>query len=183
MLDIVTYVIGQLFGIVAVILGFICFRLKTPGKILALQIIVASVFVLHFLCLGVYSGAALNVVAGVQCVCYYFRDKRGSKSLVLPIVFTIVVIVACILTWDGWQCIFLMLGLIANCVSLSLSSAQNIRYVMFIKSPLCFVYNVIVFSLGGMIYETATFTSSIIGTVKYYSDKKKALAEEEKKNG
>ena len=35
------YIVGQILGIIAVILGFICFQMKSPRVILIFQIIVA----------------------------------------------------------------------------------------------------------------------------------------------
>ena len=183
MLDIVTYVIGQALGILAVILGVICFQMKNAKGILIFQITIASTFALHYLCLGAYTAVAVNALAAIQNVCYYFRNKRGSKSPILPIAFTSLIVIISLLTWDNWYCVFLMVGVAIGAVCLSLSSAQNIRFAMFIKCPLCLIYNAIVFSIGGVLYESASLLSSVIGTVKYYSDKKKALVWEEKKNG
>ena len=109
---------------------------------------------------------ALNLLAALNCVLYYFREKRGSKSIVEPIIYITLIIVASIFTWEGAHTLLLTLGLIAAAVSLSLSDPQKTRGVMLIKSPLCFAYNVIVFSVGGMIYECAVMLSSIIGLVR-----------------
>ena len=166
MLDDVLYMIGQLLGIVAVILGFVCFQMKSPRGILAFQMIVASVFSAHYLLIGAYTAVALNLLAAVQCVFYYFRNRRGSKSMVIPAVFTVLTFVAGILTWEGWYSAFIMLGLIINSVSLAFPDAQKIRYSMFVKSPACLIYNVIVLSGGGMIYEGAVLVSAVIGTLK-----------------
>ena len=183
MFDDIIYIIGQALGIVAVILGLLCFQMKNAKGILVFQITIASVFALHYLCLGAYTAVAVNVLAAFQNVCYYFRNKKGSRSLLLPIIFTSLVVVVSLLTWDSWQCIFLMTGVAVGAVSLALSSAQNIRFAMFIKCPLCLIYNALVFSVGGVLYESASLLSSVIGTVKYYSDKKKTLMQGEKKNG
>lgn len=96
-------------------------------------------------------------------MCYYIRAKRGSNDIVIPIIFIAIILVASVLTWNGWYSVFIMAGLVVNTISLSLSDPQQTRATMLIKSPLCLVYNVFVFSLGGMLYESAVLISSVIG--------------------
>ena len=158
--------IGQILGIIAVILGFVSFQMKTPKGIISFQIITAFVFSLHYILIGAPTAMALNLLAALNCVLYYFREKRGSKSIVEPLIYITLIIVASIFTWEGAHTLLLTLGLIAAAISLSLSDPQKTRGVMLIKSPLCFAYNVIVFSVGGMIYECAVMLSSIIGLVR-----------------
>ena len=158
--------IGQILGIIAVILGFVSFQMKTPKGIIAFQIITAFVFSLHYILIGAPTAMALNLLAALNCVLYYFREKRGSKSIVEPLIYITLIIVASIFTWEGAHTLLLTLGLIAAAISLSMSDPQKTRGVMLIKSPLCFAYNIIVFSVGGMIYECAVMLSSIIGLVR-----------------
>lgn len=171
MLDDVIYIIGQGLGVVAVVLGFICFQMKTARRILVCQIVTALVFSLHYLLIGAMTAVGLNLLAAVKCLVYYFRDKRGSKSMVLPIFFAVLVVITGVLTWEGWYSMFLMIGLVIGAISLAFSNAQNIRVAMFFKSPCCLFYNLIVASGGGVIYECASLVSSIIGIIKNRSQK------------
>lgn len=159
-------IIGQILGIIAIVFGFVSYQMKTPGGILIFQIVTALVFSVHYLLIGALTATALNLLSAVSCIFYFIRDKRGDKSKVEPIVFTVLVIVTSILTWDGWYSVFIMLGLVVNSLSLALGDAQKTRMCMFIKSPLCLVYNVIVSSGGGVVYECSVLISSLIGVIK-----------------
>ena len=159
-------IIGQLLGIVAVVFGFISFQMKTSRGILIFQVATASLFAAHYYLLGAPTASALNVLAALFCVVYYFRDKRGSNSKIAPVIFTVLVIITSVLTWDSWYSVFIMSGLIVNTLSLSLSDPQKIRYCMFVKAPLCLIYNIIVLSVGGIFYECAVLVSSAIGIIK-----------------
>lgn len=161
------YYIGQALGIVAVILGFISYQMKLPRGIILTQLATAMVFAAHYLLIGAVTAAVLNFLAGLKCIAYYFRDKRGSRSLVEPIVFIVLVIVSGILTWESWYSIALMLGLVVDTVGLAMPDAQMTRRFVFVKSPLCLLYNAMVFSVGGIIYECAVLISSVIGLMKY----------------
>lgn len=165
-MDIAIYVIGQLLGIVAVVLGFISFQRQSPGEILIFQVITALVFSVHYFLIEAFTAMALNLVAAIQCVFYYFRDKHGSKGILEPVFFTVLVSIISVLTWEGWYSVFIMLGLVINSISLAFSDAQKIRISMFLKSPLCLLYNIFVLSGGGIIYECAVLVSSVIGTLR-----------------
>ncbi len=176
-MDTVTYIIGQMLGIVAVVLGFICFQMKSSRGILIFQIIVAFVFSAHYLLINAFTAMALNLLGAIQCIFYYFRDKRGSKSLAEPVVFTVMMLIVGFVTWEGWYSAFIVLGLVVNAISLAVFDAQKIRYSMFIKSPACLLYNILVLSGGGIIYECAVLASSIIGVLRNRSEKKSVSVE------
>ena len=169
-------ILGQILGIVVVILGFVCFQMKTPKGILIFQIIIALVFALHYICIGAIEAAPVNIIAAIQSLCYYFRNKKGSKSLFMPIFFAVLMIVVNLLSWilakGDWYTAFLMAGITVMAISLSFSSAQNIRYAMLVKAPLCLVYNLFAFSIGGVVYESAVLVSSILGVLKYQKELK-----------
>ena len=169
-------IIGQILSLVAVVTGFISFQMKTSKGILLFQLITALTFSAHYILIGTMTAAALNLIAAIKCVCYYVRNKRGSKGLFTPIFFTVLVFVTGVLTWDGWYSIFIMAGLLVNSVGLSLSNPQTIRKLTLIKSPLCLAYNLLVLSLGGSIYEAAILVSAIIGIVKARGTDKREAA-------
>lgn len=162
----VGYIIGQCLSGIAVLVGFISFQQKTPSRILVCEIISASVFSMHYFLIGAPTAVALNLLAVVQCVVYYFRDKRGSKSPIVPLIFTVLVITSGILTWEGWHSAFIVFGLAVYSVSIAFPKAQTIRYAMLLKSPTCLVYNAVACSVGGVVYECAVLISSVIGTVR-----------------
>ena len=84
----------------------------------------------------------------------------------MPAFFTILVIVTSVLTWEGWYSAFIMMGLVVNAISLAFSNPQKTRAAMFIKSPLCLLYNAIVHSAGGIIFESAVLLSAVLGIMK-----------------
>ena len=162
----VMYVIGQILGIIAVVIGFFTYQMKTAGKLLLFELIVSLLFSAHYLLIGATGAMALNFLCGVRCVFYYFRNKRGSQSKLLPIVFTVLIVATSILTWEGWYSVFIMAGLAVHSLATAMADAQKIRFAMFIKNPLCLAYNVMVLSIGGIAYECTVLVSSIIGTLR-----------------
>lgn len=158
--------VGQLLSLVAVATGFISYQMKTSKGILLFQIVTALIFSAHYLLIGAMTASALNLIAAIKSVFYYVRNRRGGKGRFVPIFFTVLVFLTSLLTWDRWYSIFIMVGLLVNSVGLSLSNPQTIRKLTLIKSPLCLLYNLLVGSVGGTIYESATLISAILGIVK-----------------
>ncbi len=165
-MDNILYIIGQGLGIVAMIIGFLSYQMKTAKKLLFLQLLVGLMFSIHYYLIGAgMTGVALNLLSVIECVFFYLRDKKGSNTLTMPAIFSVLMIVVSIFTWDSWYSVFAMLGLIANTIALSFKDTQKTRYCMFIKSPLCLTYNAIVLSVAGIIYEVVVLTSSVIGVI------------------
>lgn len=160
------YIIGQALGIVAVVLGFFSYQMKTAKKLLIFEIIVTFVFSAHYLFIGAITAMALNLLSAVQCIFYYIRNKRGSKSMSIPIIFTVLVVATGILTWEGWYSSFIVAGLAVYSLAIAMPDAQKIRFAMFIKNPLCLTYNAIVLSMGGIVYECIVLVSSVIGIIR-----------------
>ena len=65
-------IIGQALGIIAVILGFVSYQMKTPRGILIFQLTTASIFAVHYLLIGAYTAMALNLLCAISCLFYYF---------------------------------------------------------------------------------------------------------------
>lgn len=158
--------IGQILSIVAVITGFISFQTRSPKGLLIFQIITALIFSAHYALIGAMTAAGLNLVGAIQCLCYYIRNKRQSQSPIIPVIFTALIILTSLLTWDGWYSILIMIGLVVNSIGFSLSNIQTIRKLTLIKSPLCLVYNLCAYSIGGVIFEGAVLVSAVIGLIR-----------------
>ena len=79
--------IGQLFGILAVICGFIAYQMKTPVRLLIIETVTALIFSVHYFLIGAYTATALNFLGAVKCVIYLIRENRSKKSLWEPLLF------------------------------------------------------------------------------------------------
>ena len=163
------FIIGQILGIVVVILGFFAFQQKTQKGIIIFQIIMGVVFVLHYLCLKAPTAIALNLIGVLNCIFCLFRKKKKS-GYTEPIIFSIIIAIVGIFTWEGYRSIYLIVGLIVNFFSVTFKNPQNTRKAMFMKAPLCLIYNALVQSIGGVVFEITVLTSAIIGL---YRNRKK----------
>lgn len=165
------YIIGQVLGIVAIALGFLTYQIRTQRGVILTQIAVTACFVLHFWLIGAVTGMALNSVALLRNLAYYWREKRGSHSQVLPIAFTVVMAVVGLFTWEAWYSVFMLGGLVINSYCMSFHDPQKLRVSILVSCPLALTYDVFVLSIGGAVYEAVAVISAVIGLWRFYRKK------------
>lgn len=165
------FYIAQALGVVAIILGFINYIVKTRGQVIFVNSVTTICFVLHYLCLGAWAGMALNLVACIRNIVYYYAGKNGQVSKALSITFAVIMgvmgITVSLIAKEGWYFIFSVVALMINSFAMSFSNPSNIRKSILITSPLVLVYNCFVFSVGGAVYESVAIISAIIGLIRY----------------
>ena len=159
--------IGQALGIVAVILGFITYQMRSQKALLIVNMITCAVFCGHYLLIGAISGFALNAVGFFRNIVYTNRDKKIFASPVWPYVFGCIMFVAGILTWQDWRSVLMVCALTINSLALSLKNPQHIRYSLLITCPLVLIYDLLLHSYGGMVYEGMSIVSALNGIVRF----------------
>ena len=169
----IVWMIGQVFGIIAIILGFITYQVKTQRQILFMQTAVAIVFGIHYMLIGAYSGMAMNFVNIVRNAAYDYRMKKGIKSPLIPALFVAVQAVMCALTWEAWYSVFVLFGICINTYCMSFSSPQNVRKSILVTSPMVLTYDIFARSVGGSIYESVALVSAFIGIMRNLKRKTK----------
>ena len=159
----IAWIIGQAFGIVAILLGFLNYQMRTQRGILLVQTITSLVFCVHYFLIGAYAGTALNAINILRNVAYDYRLKKGRSDKLIPLSFVALQSVACIVTSEAWYAVFALVGIGLSSYCMSFSDSQRVRKSILITSPLVLVYNALSGSVGGCIYETVAITSAIIG--------------------
>ena len=161
------YWIGQAFGVLAVILGFVSFQVRTQKMLLLCQTFTALTFVIHYFLIGAWSGMALNMVAMARNLVYARRDLKIFSGKYWPIIFTVVMGISGLFSWQDWYSVLAILGLVINSLCMSFKDPQNIRKSILVTSPMVLVYNAFAFSVGGMIYESVAIVSAVLGLIRF----------------
>ena len=172
----ISYIIGQILGIVAIIIGFVTFQMKTKRQILFMQTTTAVIFCVHYFLIGAMTGVVMNIVATIRNLVYDYCGTKGYKTKLVPITFVVIQAAVAILVWEAWYSVFVLLGICINTYCMSLSKPQNVRSSILVSSPLVFIYNAFTLSIGGMIYESVAVASSAIGLFRYMKNKKEKKA-------
>lgn len=171
--------IAQAVGFGGAALNCISFQQNKRSRIIGVQIFAAIMFIIHFIMLGAYTGAALNFIGLLRSIVFYNSDKKWAKSPVWLVVFIIISAVSSILTWKEWYSILPATAMILTTISYWMKDETKIRLITFPSSPCWLIYNVFEKSVAGIVTECIVMTSLIIAIVRYDILKKKKVKTDE----
>lgn len=150
-------IIAQIIGFVAMILSVTSFQMKTKKQIIIMQCLTGIVFATHYFMLpdgtGL-AGAAVNLVAIVRNIVFYFNYKPIFRSKLWVVLFGILMGGSAIVSRPEPISIFMCIAMVFNTLSIAAEKPENVRKIILISSPFAFVYNIYVGSLGGIVNET-----------------------------
>ena len=167
------YYLGQAIGGIGVILFFTSYLLKNQKQLLLLQTIANGVMFVHYLLIGATSGYVLAIVSIARNIVFYFRDRKYLSSILIPIAFAVIITVVGAFSWQGYYSLFLIVGLAANTIFLSVKNINIVRISVMFTCALILTYNAFVFSIPGMINEAVSIIGAIVGLITYCIKNKK----------
>ena len=164
-------IIGQILGIIAMALTFLSYQMNSKKSLLFVQTFATAFMCASYFFLGAYSGCALTAVSVVRNIVFYFQSQETNFHYYSGFGFGLLMIVAGAFFWQGYVSLIIIIAIAANTVFMSFGDPQLLRKSILFTSTAVFVYNVFVFSIGGMANETIAIISSIIGIVRFRKDK------------
>lgn len=164
-------IIGQALGIFATALTFVSYQTNNKQKLLIIQSFATLCTCLSFLFLDAKTGFALNIVCLARNIVFYFQKEKTRFSYVSAGIFTIAMIVLGAMSWQGPISLLMIIALGVNTVFISLGDPQLLRKSILVTSTMVIIYNIFVFSIGGIANEGISIVSSVIGIIRY--EKKK----------
>ena len=167
-------IIGQALGILATVITVISYQMNTKKSLLLVQTAATTCTCLAYLFLGAASGFALNVVCIIRNVAFYFQKDSSKAHTVTALMLALAMVVLGILSWQGPVSLLIIAALAANTVFLSFGNPQLLRKSILGTSTLVLLYNIFVFSLGGIANEALSIVSSLVGILRFRQEKKNA---------
>ena len=173
---------AQGIGIIAMAFNILSYMQKTRSRVIAFQLIGASLFSLNFFMLGATVGGALNLIAAIRAVIYLKKEKFHADSPIWLIGFICLYIATYILNFTVFGKDFTLanalvevlpvIGMVAINLSYLKNDAKTVRRFGLISSPSWLIYNIVNFAIGAIICEVLSLGSIIIGIIKYDLKKK-----------
>ena len=170
-------VIGQVLGIIATIITFTSYQINSKRGLLITQTAATLFTCISYLFLGATSGFALNIICIVRNVIFYFVDSKSKWNYISASVLALCMVGLGALSWQGAISLLVIIALAVNTVIMSLGKPQLLRQSVLLTSSMILVYNIFVFSLGGIVNESVAIVSSAIGIVRFVANKKREGAE------
>ena len=160
---------GHILGFVSVALFFYSYQCTEKRKLVVIQTVATALSCVQYLLIGAFSGFALNVVCIIRNFTFYFRDKHNRTDLLSPILFSVCMAAASVFSWEGAHSLLITLGLVINTMCMGICDAKSFRKTILISSTLILMYNVFAFSYSGILSESISLLSVVIGILRYRS--------------
>ena len=170
--------LGQIAGICATIITFISYQMNTKRSLLIVQTLATLCTCLSFLFLGASTGFALNIVCIVRNFIFYFQSGKSIINRISTAFIVVIMIFLGAFSWQGAISLLVITGLAANTVFMSFGQPQLLRKSILLTSSMVLLYDVFVFSIGGITNEAVSIISSVIGIVRLKTSSSKNGGEE-----
>lgn len=163
----ITYIISQVFVIIAMLSLGISYLCKDKKKIMILCIIYSIMYGGQYLLLGAITGFAMNIVSIIRNIWFYINAKSNKKNNIwVLIVLCILAITFGIITYDNIFSIIPILATILFTYSVWQDNTKTYRWLSLPISALWLSYNIIFKSTFGIIAELVLLSFEIVGIVK-----------------
>ena len=163
--------IGHILGFIAIGVFFLSYQIYDKKKLLLMQSIATGILSVQYLLLGAWSGFGLNLVCLLRNFFFYHRDKKCFSWKFWPVIFALLMAAASLFSWDGWHSLFIILGLMINTLCMGFLNSQGLRKSILLTCPMIIVYNAFEMSVAGIINESISIISAVIGILRFRKKK------------
>ncbi len=165
--------IGQVVGFIAMAIIVISYQQKTHKNILVFQMVSGLLFTAHYILIGAYTGAIMNLVGAFRSLVYSNRNKKWASSIIWPILFSIGFLISGILTWENAFSVLPLIAMLMSSVVLWIEKPKINRIFSLPTSTCWLIYNIKTDSLAGIATEVFILTSIVIGIIRLDIKKEK----------
>ena len=171
-------------GFIGIALNIVAVQFNKHWQIVLLKTIGSGLFVVQYILLKAYTGAAMDGIGILRNIIFIFTVKKGKPTLIWVIFFSALTIALGIATFEGYISLLAITAKLLSCISYGINNARAIRYINLPSSGCWLVYNGIHFSLAGILNEILVIISIIIAEIRlHYINKEKINLEGEQTNG
>lgn len=163
--------LGQIIGILATVITALSYQMNTKKSLLLTQSLATALTCISYLFLGASAGFALNIVCLVRNGCFYYLKEGQTPIYISTVILAAAMVVLGAFSWQGPISLLMIIALAVNTVFLSLGKPQILRYSILLTSSMILIYNIYVFTIGGMLNESIAIGSSLIGILRFRKGK------------
>lgn len=170
-------VIAQAISIIGLCMNCGSFLQKKRRTLIMFQLVGSVMFAVHFGMIGAASGCLLNAIAFFRAIVFSNENfgKKDLRSYVFVFIglFIVAYILGFILFGNNVNAanmiieLFPVLGMFSSTIALSFKKTGKIRLFSTASSVFWIIYNIIRYSIGGVLCEAISLVSIFAGIVMY----------------
>ena len=160
-------------GISGVALYLLCFQLKSAKKILACKLFSSVLYVLQYLLLFAFVGAAMDAASLVTSTFAYKKDTKFISKYKIPILIFLhlgIVIIGALL-YENLFSLLAIFGVLFESMASWMRKERMIRIVSLFSVPCWLVYNIVSGAYGSAIGSILALISIITALIRYSNHK------------
>ena len=189
----------QVIGFIGIALNILSVQFNKHWKIMLLKTLGSMTFVLQYILLGAWVGMVMDLIGSIRNVVFTLNVQKGKSNKFWIVFFSIITFVAgvatIISTWDkaigyasNWSNnadVVLVIAVSISIISIVAKLLTTIAYgfkdphtirMVNIPSNACWViYNVVAFSIAGVINDLMCLVSIIIAEIRFSKKGKKKV--------
>ena len=158
--------IGRIIGYAAVVCSVLIYQQRSGKGLLKYKASADVLWIIHYLFIGGYTGAAVTGVALVRELVFYKGNRQGRKGWLVLVAFLCAGIVCAIVTWQNVFSLFAMAGSLLSVFSFWLGKPKVSRLLVFPISGCMLTYGIANGSDAILVNEILVILSSILGMVR-----------------
>lgn len=163
---------AQVVGLLGMAACFMIFQQNERRKLLLWKLFADFLWLAHYVLLGGFSGAAVCIIAMIREIVYLNEGKKWANKKIWIFILFALNIPFVISTWNGIMSIFPTLASYTAICSFAMQKPKLTRFLGIPVSCFMITYDIFTFSIAGLINETISIISTVIGIIRH--DIKKA---------
>lgn len=166
---------AQIIGLLAVATFLLSYQQKKRKNIIFLNATSRVLYIIQYIMLGAFEGAALDIMGTFSSVAARNKDKGFIRKHVKAVFILInaVIFLIGILLYKNIFSIFPVIGVFLHTSAFWISDEKTIRRVSFLGSPFWLIYNLASCAYGSAVGDLLTMVSIGIAIYRYDIKRKK----------
>ncbi len=166
----------QIIGFVGLLFFVLSFQQKNRSRILVLMVFGQAIFLFHFILLGAWTAAGMNMVGIARTLVFRYREsKKWADWRYWPVVFILLFIVAGFIARESWLGVLPVVAMSIETAGLWMKNLRVLRFINLFPHPFWFTYNLLKGSWAGVVCEVFVLSSIIIAILRFDGKKKREM--------
>lgn len=161
--------VGQFFGLVALVLCVVAFSSKQDDRLLALLISANVAFALQFVFFESWTAAVLTVLVIARIV--LARRYLGSKTVMTVVLLASAIAAA--LTWRSWVDVLPLIAMVLGTVGMFMLRGIAMRVFLGMAAVAWMLNNLLIGTIGGTIAEGLIVITNIVTIIRLVRARRK----------
>ena len=156
-------IVAEIIGCIAIAISVLIYQQKTEKNLLWCKGISDALWIIHYIIIGGYTGAAISGVALIRGIVLSFNAHRGIKSKRVLLLFLLASLVFTAITWHSVFSIFPAVASVLAVISFWIGNPKILRIMSFPISACMMTYAIHNGSVSVIISESLVVLSSCLG--------------------